>query len=555
MHQFAAVILSLLVICSASVAVHEATGSGRPRQGHTGQADTTTSPAAVRIEAGRVITQEGWFRLPRVKRPHLPPEVTKAFIIPIHGPISQTTYEAVRRKIMQCKASGAQMVIFDMNTPGGQSDAMDNIVRLIIDDLRDTYTVAYVNPEAASAGAIISLACNEIVMSPTGVIGDAMPIMIVGSQLREIPEKVRGKIESYIRAQVRMLAERNGHNKALCEAMVTISMEIWLIRNKKTRELKIINAKDFSPATRPARGKIILPDENWEFVRTIDGPSELVTLHAQEARRLAFIEYIFPDTKSLEEHYRIVAEPVVLGDSWSEKLVAILTSPLVMSILLLVGILAAYTELNTPGFGVPGTIAVICFAIIFGSRYLTGLAQWWEIAIFFVGVLLLMVEVFITPGFGLMGVMGILLCIVGLLAMLIPNAPTRFPWPTTKIDWEIFSAGLLGVLLAFVGSAVGGVILARFLPRVPVAGRLVLPHPEVSAAPPVSAQSPILKIRVGQVGTVAQTCRPVGKVEIDGQLVDAIADGAFLEKGTEVVVLQNEGNRLVVDTKPHPKDG
>ncbi|MCD6378378.1 MAG: hypothetical protein J7L99_05960 [Planctomycetes bacterium] len=548
--------VSLLILILCFVAAVEATENTTPPglSQPSRKAATSTSAPAVRIEAGRVITSEGWFRLPHVKRPPLPSKVTRGFIIPIHGPITQTTYEAVKRKVMQCKARGAQLVIFDMNTPGGQADAMDNIVRLIIDDLRDIYTVAYVNPEAVSAGAIISLACNEIVMSPTGVIGDAMPIMVVGGQVQEIPEKIRGKIESYIRAKVRMLAERNGHNKALCEAMVTISMEIWLIRNKKSGELKIVNAKDFSSATRPARGKIILPDEDWEYVRTIDEPTELVTLHAQEARRLAFIKHIFPDINSLEKHYHIVVEPVVLGDTWSERLVAILTTPLVMSILLLVGILAAYVELNTPGFGVPGTIAVICFAIIFGSRYLTGLAQWWEIAIFFIGVLLLFVEIFITPGFGLMGVMGILFCIVGLLAMLVPNAPTKFPLPTTKIDLEIFSNGLLALLIAFIGSAIGGVVLSRVLPRVPVAGKLVLPRPEVQAAVPASERSPILKIKPGQVGTVRQTCRPVGKVEIDGQLVDAVADGAFLEKGTKIVVLRNEGNRIVVDAKNRQED-
>ena len=138
--------------------------------------------------------------------------------------------------------------------------------------------------------------------------------------------------------------------------------------------------------------------------------------------------------------------------------------------------------------------------------------------------------------------------------MLVPNAPTKFPLPTTKIDLEIFSNGLLALLIAFIGSAIGGVVLSRVLPRVPVAGKLVLPRPEVQAAVPVSERSPILKIKPGQVGTVSQTCRPVGKVEIDGQLVDAVADGAFLEKGTEIVVLRNEGNRIVVDAKNRQED-
>ena len=111
----------------------------------------------------------GWFA-PRdaPDRPALPPQVTKAFVIPIHGPITGTTYDAVKRKVLRCRREGAEFVVFDMNTPGGSLDAIIDINRLILEDLRDAYTVAYVNPEAISAGAIMSLACDEIVTSPIG---------------------------------------------------------------------------------------------------------------------------------------------------------------------------------------------------------------------------------------------------------------------------------------------------------------------------------------------------------------------------------------------------
>ncbi len=534
--------VALLLICAAGMAEKPA---------------PTTAPATVRVETDRIYVGDDWFARPKVKRPALPAEITKAFVIPIHGPITNTTFEAVQRKVIKCKSSGAQIVIFDMDTPGGQMGATSGIVRQIIDDLRDVYTVAYVHPQAFSAGAIISLACNEIVMSPTAVIGDAMPIMIIGGKLEEIPEKERGKFESATRAEIRMLAERNGHNQALCEAMITITMKVWLIRNTQTGELQLVNPeKEYRKihgapmaTTRPAKGATKLAGGYWEYAKTIDTPGELVTMHTGEAQRLGFIVNTFNDMDALEKHYNITVEPVVLSDNWSEDLVALLTSPIVMSILMFVGILAIYAELHTPGFGAAGAVAIVCFAIVFGSHYIVGLAQWWEIALFFVGVALLAVELLLIPGFGVAGVSGILCCVVALLAMLVGNAPTELPWPDTEGAWDMFQTGAIWMMVAFVAATVTAMFFARYLPKVPIAGRLVLAAPEAPHTPPTTADAPILNITAGQVGKVTQTCRPVGKVRIDGRLVDAVADGAFIEAGVEIVVLRNEGNRVVIETK------
>ena len=162
---------------------------------------------------------------------------------------------------------------------------------------------------------------------------------------------------------------------------------------------------------------------------------------------------------------------------------------------------------------------------------------------------MLLVEIFVIPGFGVTGVAGILCCVAALLAMLIPNAPTELPWPQTEGAWEMLKTGVLWMMAAFVAATVTAAALARFLPKVPIAGRLVLAAPEGSLTAPTTEDAPILDVRPGQVGEVTQTCRPVGKVRIGGRLVDAIADGAFIEAGAEVVVLRNEGNRVVIEAK------
>ena len=538
--------VALLCLCAAAAWG----GAGKPAT-----RPAATQPTGYRVMGDRFETPDGWFRLPDVDRPALPAEVTKAFVIPIHGPITNTTFKSVRRKVIRCKTAGAKLVVFDMDTPGGRTDAMEAITEQILDELPGVTTVAYVNRDAYSAGAIISLACHEIAMAPRAVIGDAMPILI-GAQGQPVPlpKALRAKIESYVLAEVRLLAQERGHNQALCEAMVTLDMELWLIRNAKTRELNVVEAEKWrgklpgAPGDDTA-GLFGTNDTAWEYVRRIHREDKLATLTTDEALSAGLARYFFKDTAALKEHYNVVGELVALEDNWSEEVVAFLTSQAMMAFLIFVGILCAYVEINSPGFGIPGAVAILCFAIVFGSQYLAGMAQFWEIALFFVGVVLLLVEVLVIPGFGVAGIAGILCCFAALLAMLVANAPTELPWPDTKGAWAMFTTGVLWLMATFVGAMVAGVVLGRYLHRVPLAGRLVLAAPDARDTAPTSEEAPIRHIRPGQTGSVIQTCRPGGKGDIGGELADAIAEGAFVEAGSEVTVLRVEGNRVVVEAK------
>jgi len=498
------------------------------------------------------IFEDGWFA--HIKRaipaPPLPSPIGRAFMIEIKGPIDSTTYGAVRRKVLKCKKDKPQLVLFDMDTPGGEGEAMKKIVSLITEDLKDIYTVAYADPEAISAGAYIALACDEIVISPMGKIGAAMPIMIGPQGIIELPEKVRGKFESYGRAAIRSLAKANGYNPDLCEAMVTLDMEIWLIRNVETRELRIVDAADWrdkvsNPPTGGKGQEVGKKESRWEFLRILDGPKELVTLTADEAVFVGIARRELASIEELKQAYNITGEMLVLSDNWSERLVGFLTSPVVSSILFFAAVLCAYVEINTPGFGVPGALAIACFSILFGSRFLIGLATWWEIALVVIGVILFLVEVFITPGFGVLGVAGILCVIIGLLGMVVPNAPDKLPIPKTPLDWSMFVNGATALAVGFLCSVVAMVFVARFLPKTPFASRLILAPAEVPVSP-ATEDAPIRSIRPGEVGVVNSPLRPVGTVRFGDNLVDAVAESAFVQPGTKVKVVKNEGNRVMV---------
>ncbi|MFW6155653.1 MAG: NfeD family protein [Planctomycetota bacterium] len=506
----------------------------------------TTGPGSAAQKAWMRLIPSGKFApTPPEPRPKLPEKVERAFVIPITAPITSTLAEAMQRKVSACKGRDAQLVIFEIDSPGGELGAMERIVGMIRDDLADVRTVAWVHREAFSAAAIISLACDEIVMSRGATLGDAMPIMVSPQGgLQKIPGKERGKIESAMRSDIRVLAEAGGYNVALCEAMITITLEVWLVRERATGALLIVEADDYRHRVATDEA----PDRPFRKLATIDDTDELVTMTTSEAVRLGFAEHMLDDMAALREHYTITVEPTVLADTWSERLVAILTSPAVTSILLMAGIFFVYAELQAPGFGVAGGAAILCFAVLFGSRYLIGLAAWWEIGLFIVGLVLIGVEVFVIPGFGVAGISGLICCVVGLVAMAVANAPAELPIPSTDLDWSLFERGALALGAGFVLGIIAMFLGARWLLRVPGARPLVLSPPAAQESmPPVVEDSPMQRVQVGDAGTVSSPCRPVGKVRFGDDLLDASVEGRFVEPGATVRVLRRDGNRLIVE--------
>jgi membrane-bound serine protease (ClpP class) len=247
-----------------------------------------------------------------------------------------------------------------------------------------------------------------------------------------------------------------------------------------------------------------------------------------------------------------VGEPMVLEMLWSEEMVRWLNSPAVMGILVMVALLGVYIEFNTPGIGLPGLVAVICFVIIIGSKYLIGMANWVEVALFVVGVILLIVEIFVLPGFGIAGFLGITCIIAGLFGMLIKNPPGKIPWPESQLDWQLFTNGVLGLLFGFVGFVVLAWIFTKYLPKLQfLSGLTLVPtaakrggEMEVSmTAPPESRD---VGVSVGEVGEVVSTLRPTGKARFDEKIVDVVAQAEFLDEDTRVEVIEIHGNRVIV---------
>lgn len=466
-----------------------------------------------------------------------------AAVIPCKGMIDQGLLDSIERRSETAMQAGAHYLIYEIETYGGLVDAADSIAKYFIQTIGSrARTVAYVQTEAISAGALISVSCNDVIMRQNTTIGDCAPISM-GGKLEGVE---REKAESFIRAAFQRAAEANGYPEALLKAMVTMQVEVWRIRDRETGQWEFYERRD-------------LPDDAQRYdvdgAEQVVGSEELLTLTASQALEYGVARAVVGGLEEalafLEERdgIRFAGPPIRLQTTWSEEMVRWLNSPAVMGVLVMLALLGVYLELSTPGVGLPGLVAVICFAVIIGSKYLTGLANWVEIVLFFAGIILLLVELFVLPGFGVAGILGILLILGGLFGMLVKNAPGELPWPEGPEDWTVLTNGVLGMLYGFIGFLVLASVLSRYLPKLRfMSGLILMPTPAMAngAAATVLVDSPRYSVRVGDTGTAVSDLRPVGKARFDDTMVDVVATAEFLDRGTAVEIIEIHGNRVVV---------
>jgi membrane-bound serine protease (ClpP class) len=481
---------------------------------------------------------------PNNSREDLP--TVKAAVIVCKGLIDDGLYKSIRRRTQIALNEGAEYLIYEIQTYGGLVQAADDISKyLILDVGKEANTVAYITTEAISAGAMISVSCQDIIMLENTTIGDCAPMQL-GTKLEGVE---REKAESFIRAVFMRAAEANGYPAALLKAMVSMQVEVYRVQNQQTGEYEFFETDKLPKDP----NKYNLDDK--ELIVKND---ELLTLTASQAYEYgiarAQVETIAGVFEFLAERDGVTfaGEPMVLKTNWSEEMVRWLNSPAVMAVLVMLAMLGVYIEFNTPGVGLPGLAAVICFAIIIGSKYLVGLANWVEVALFVIGILLLMVEIFVLPGFGIAGFLGIMCILAGLFGMLIKNPPDKLPWPQTQPDWQVFIDGLWALSLGFAGFVLLAWLLTKYLPKLQfLSGLILVPTAakqgsefEVSmTAPP---ESKTVSVNLGEVGEVVSTLRPTGKAKFGDAIVDVVAEAEFLDKGTKVKIIEIRGNRVVV---------
>jgi membrane-bound serine protease (ClpP class) len=417
----------------------------------------------------------------------------KVFTFAIDEDIDPGMNRRVKLAMEQATALKADVILIEMDTYGGAVTDADEIRTRILESKIPVYV--FINKDAASAGALISIACDSIYMAPGASIGAAT--VVNGTDGSAAPDKY----QSYMRSMMRSTAEATGRNPQIAEAMVD--------------------------------EKLVVPG--------ISDSSSVITFSVAEAIQNGFCEGEYGSAKEILEAQGLQsAEIIAYEEKTVDTIISFFLSPAVSGILILLIIGGIYFELQTPGIGFPLALAVSAALLYFIPYYLNGLAENWEILAFVIGIILLAVEFFVIPGFGVFGVAGIVMTLGGLVLGMLPNQAFDFELVPAS---QLFEA-LLTVILAAL-AAVGMVFWLT--PKVNEWGafkHLTLASTQDRAQGFTS--STYSEDMLGKIGKVHSRLRPSGKVEIDGEIYDAYSRGEFLEQGESIEVISTEGTSLRV---------
>jgi len=425
------------------------------------------------------------------------------------------------------------LVIFEIDTPGGRVDhtlAMGEAMTGL-----PMPTAAFIRPAesgdalgaAWSAGAYLALSCKKLYMYPGTVIGAAAVI----TSGPEGPTAVGEKFVSAFREKFRARAEQNGYPPNLAVTMVDKDLEIFEV---------VVDGKKLY-LTEGEIDKLRSEGKSFDIPRVpYDSKDKLLTMTDRQVVDAGMGKIARSREEIWRDHGLTAAAEDYIGPSWSENLVAVITSDVVAMILLVVGVVGLWIEFKTPGFGVPGVLGTAALLLYFFGHSLAGLAQATDILLFVIGVGLILVEILLLPGTGIFAIVGVLCAAAGLILSLqgftLPDMQGA-PW---EVDVLLSSVGR--TLTSLAAASVLFLIALRFLPKVPFAGRLVL-QTEIAGSAPVPPTVPEL---AGRHGHATTPLRPGGKVSVDGQILDVVTDGEFVAQGEPVEILRVEGMRIVV---------
>lgn len=421
------------------------------------------------------------------------PGKVKVFVMKIRQEINPQVSRYVDVALEQAKSLNVDYVIVDMNTYGGRVNDADYIRAKLLDFKKPVWV--FINKNAASAGALISIACDKIYMQPGATIGAAT--VVKGDSGEAAPDKY----QSYMRGMMRATAKTNKRDPRIAEAMVDQNIEIEGISKK----------------------------------------GEVITFSTEEAIKYNYCEGKVNTIKEVlkknkVEDYQIVAFKL----SQAEEISNIFLNPFISGILLLVIIGGLYFELQTPGVGFPIIASMIAAVLYFIPYYLTGLAEYWELAFLVIGVSLLMAEFFIVPGFGVTGVLGFLCAFGALLLMMIDNDWFDF----SKVQTEALSASFITIGIGIIG---GGLAIALALPQFLKSKRFKqISLQDVMDSEAGYTSTSYLDNFVGRQGVAHTVLRPSGKIKLGEELYDASSQGNFIEKDASIIVISQEGTSLKV---------
>jgi membrane-bound serine protease (ClpP class) len=421
---------------------------------------------------------------------------TRVFVMEIHAEIDPRTERYVKLALDEATARKADYLVLNLDTYGGALDNADTIRKRLLEYPKPIFV--FIDKNAASAGALISIACDSIYMASGASIGAATVVNGTG-------EAAPDKYQSYMRSMMRATAEANGRNPKIAEAMVDEKLPLDSTLSSVRRE------------------------------------GQVITLTTTEAIRFGYCEAQVSSVPEILQRNGIRSYELIRYEQpLTEKIIAFFLNPFISGLLILIIIGGLYFELQTPGVGFPILASAVALVLYLVPYYLHGLAANWEILLFLLGVGLLAAEIFVIPGFGIAGIAGLLLTFGALVLLMVNNDAFDFSPVDTA---QLFNASV-AVLFGFFGAILLLIVGGNRLLQSRAFQRLTLQTEQQSAMGYTA--SFLTEPLIGLQGTSYTVLRPSGKVLINGQIYDAATRGDYIEQGAPIEVTSQEGVSLTV---------
>ena len=465
--------------------------------------------------------------------------------IPIEGKITERSCNKVWRDTEAVLAKNCRLIAFQIHTDGGDYRAAYELAAKIYELRTEVDTFAYIanGKRAISAGALIAMSCEDLIVGDNVRFGDVAPVDMFGNPLPE-------KMQTVVRADLERYAKAHpGWPIPIVLSMVTKELEVFeVIERRATGARKeYVLASDLEHR----------PDLESLEKRVVVRPDELATLDDEKLLEFGFVSKIYPTRNSFIEDFGINAYPSDVEDalgrsvdlSRNRVISTITDNPFpkwVKFLLILFGVVGLAVEFKLPGTFIGGSIFLLCFVAFFVEAFATGHAGWVEILCFPTSIALMAVEMFVIPGFGVAGILGLALLLASLALALIPNEDA--------LSWSTFNDELFTIVAALAASGALVLLLLRFLPGGKVTQRGGLISTTTLAGDSLIAESgadpaETLESLLGRRGQVSSALRPAGKIILAGEQRprDVVAIGAFIDRGTDVEIVKIEGNRVIVE--------
>jgi membrane-bound serine protease (ClpP class) len=446
-------------------------------------------------------------------------------MINIDGPITARVVHQVETLIgTELKDRKVNWIGLRIDSDGGQLEDCLRLAQTLAElDQNDVLTVAYVPVEASGGAALVALACDQLVMQPDAHLGGKNAVDLDRDTLDSAGVTIRDS-----------LADVTDHGWSLLAAMIDPDLEVFTYHNAKTGEIRYLSEQEAAKQH----------DANdWQRGPRITADGEPLRLASNRAEEMDLAWQVVDNFDELKQLYGFEADPRVAVPNWALELVEALGSPALTMVLIALGMIGIYVELQTPGVGIGGFVSALAFMLLFWSKYLNGTAGWLEALLFVGGLFFLLLEMFVLPGFGIFGLGG---AVMVLSSLVLASMTVVIPQTESQLA-ELRSS--LTVVIGAIGSVVIlAMALRHYLPHTPLLRKLLLNPPAEEELADLDYREAVAEFSylVGQQGVATTNLMPSGKADFDGRLLDVIAEGMPIDRGRTIVVVKARGNRVLV---------